>query len=1006
MLAAAMLWLAATRPCHAHAASAASAPAPALDLAELGAPTFTTFTTRDGLPDPVAVTVRTDARGMAWAGTPHGLAWYDGRRWQPLEDPALGGYIRQLFVDADGTLWACGSSFGLARRDGARWHLEDAADGLPTRDVRRLVQTRDGDATRLWAVSPDAGLFYREGGRWHADPGNAQLPRQGLLTLAQTHGLGGQPRLWAGSVVDGLWYREGEGRWQRFAAPGFDPAHGLAYLLATGSGAGEALWISVFNAGLWRLDARGLRHWSAAAGELPSDIVYNLAPTPTPEGGETVWGASRNGLLRIYRDHVQVFDRRYGLPSDAVRGVSVWRSPNGSHVLWAATEDGIARAVVNGGAWKAVSLLGAHQTGVLAVLVDRDARGSERLWVGSDGDGLGVYQDGRWRLTGRSGHDAVAADVSLVVRAEDAGGDSAVWIGSGLGQLARARDAGPIEAVAVPWPHTPGQRLNAMLSRRVDGSVEQWFATDLSGIYRRRADRWTAYAAPDGSPRWSVSQLLAQSTRYGDHWLWATTDRGLARFDGRQWQLLGAGIGLPDTALIGISLIPDGRGRPILWLGSRGHGALRVDVSDPAHPRRLPDDLPPPPDLTVDGALADSRGRLYLCSDSGVQVLTPTTAGYDARVATIRDGLLNNECNPNAQFIDAHDRFWTGTLGGLMVHDPAPQPPDHDPKTLTLTRVQLDGRDVAGERVVIPPGPHELRVGFALLSWQHEGESRFRTWLEGFGEAPGPWTADNSREIGALPHGDYVLHIEARDYAGNPSTPLHLPIEVQPTAWQRPWAKALYLLAALGLVYLLLRWRTHAMARRQRLLEQRIDARTDALNVANRQLLELSRHDGLTGVFNRRWLMECLQPDGLRRGRMLAMALVFIDVDDFKAFNDRHGHIAGDRALRAVADALAHAAPADAVVARYGGEEFACLWPLASLADAHALAERFRREVARRNVAGDGEPPSNVTISAGVASYRLGGDEDAEALLRAADDALYAAKRAGRNCVRDAPPRE
>ncbi len=95
--------------------TATSRNAKSLDLFDLGAPSFTQFTTRDGLPDPVTVTVRTDHQGVVWVGTPHGLAWYDGIRWHPLDDPALGGYIKQLFVDDGGTLWACGSAFGMAR---------------------------------------------------------------------------------------------------------------------------------------------------------------------------------------------------------------------------------------------------------------------------------------------------------------------------------------------------------------------------------------------------------------------------------------------------------------------------------------------------------------------------------------------------------------------------------------------------------------------------------------------------------------------------------------------------------------------------------------------------------------------------------------------------------------------------------------------------------------------------------------------------------------------------
>lgn len=974
-----------------------------LDLFDLGAPAFTTFTTRDGLPDPVAVTLGTDRDGIVWVGTPHGLAWYDGNRWHALEDPALVGYISQLFVDQAGSLWACGSAFGLARYDGKRWHIEGAAEGLTSRHVRRLVETNYRDGKRLWAVSPDTGLFYRENGRWHADPGNAQLPsRAHFLSLARTHSLFGHARLWAASGNDGLWYREEGGSWKRFRVAGFDTSNGLEYLLATHHDGHDALWISVFNSGLWRLDEHGLRHWSVESGELPTDVLYNMVETPTSHGDYALWASSRNGLVRIHHDQVRTFDRSYGLLSNAIRGVSAWRSPNGTFILWLATEDGVARVIVDGSQWKTVSQMGSRQTGVLGVLVDTDEQGYERLWVGSDGDGLGLYTHDHWRYFSKAGGQLADARVNMIARADDLQGHPATWLGTGFGRLLRVRDGPDFETVATPWPHQPGQRLNDMLSRRIDGDIEQWFATDASGVYRLRGKSWTAFRPKAAVGTWEVEKLLAQTTPYGRSWLWATSNQGLARFDGKQWVLLGDDIGLPDTGLLGMQLIPDARGRPILWLGSTRNGMIRVDISDPLQPRTLPADLPTPPDLTADDALADASGRIYICTDSGVQVLTPDSGRYRSQVFTVRDGIVNNECNANAQFVDTHGRFWTGTLGGLMVHDPRQQSPDHDAKPLKLVQVRVDDQPVAGGSVRIPPGQHDLRVDFALLSWQHESESRFRTWLEGFSKLPGAWTSDNFRDIGALPHGHYVLHIEARDYAGNRSTPILLPITVLPYWWQRLWALCLFALAAIVIVHGLLRWRTHALRRRQRALEERIDARTAELNSANRQLLELSHHDALTGVLNRRGLMESLQPGNLHERRGALASLIFIDVDHFKAFNDGFGHPAGDHALRTVAQTLATSAPPDAIVARYGGEEFACLLFGLAHPDALEIAERIRADVERRAMQEPGKPPCQLTISAGVASRQLDSEADSQALLHEADDALYEAKHAGRNCVREA----
>ncbi|HEX3549134.1 MAG TPA: sensor domain-containing diguanylate cyclase [Candidatus Elarobacter sp.] len=175
------------------------------------------------------------------------------------------------------------------------------------------------------------------------------------------------------------------------------------------------------------------------------------------------------------------------------------------------------------------------------------------------------------------------------------------------------------------------------------------------------------------------------------------------------------------------------------------------------------------------------------------------------------------------------------------------------------------------------------------------------------------------------------------------------------------------------------------------------------------RLRDLSMVDGLTALANRRFFESRLLDEiraAHRRGRPLALALA--DVDGFKQYNDTYGHLAGDEALRSVANALRLAAmrPGD-VVARWGGEEFVAVFPETDAEGAYQVAERLRAAVAalalphRRSPL----PCGIVTISVGLAM--LGGRaDDAEALIARADAALYRAKSAGRNgvAVELAPP--
>lgn len=198
----------------------------------------------------------------------------------------------------------------------------------------------------------------------------------------------------------------------------------------------------------------------------------------------------------------------------------------------------------------------------------------------------------------------------------------------------------------------------------------------------------------------------------------------------------------------------------------------------------------------------------------------------------------------------------------------------------------------------------------------------------------------------------------------------------------------------------------------------RIAGREQQLRESNIELRQLAYQDALTGIPNRRafnaqlaaeWDLACelAQP----------IAVLIIDVDYFKRFNDRYGHVQGDHSLKKISEVLIaatrthgeswaippsfrkHAARASDFTARYGGEEFAVLLQRADLETACKVAERLRERVEKLEIAHEVSPRGQITISVGAAAAVPGRGEAAQALLQRADDALYEAKRRGRNTV-------
>lgn len=170
-----------------------------------------------------------------------------------------------------------------------------------------------------------------------------------------------------------------------------------------------------------------------------------------------------------------------------------------------------------------------------------------------------------------------------------------------------------------------------------------------------------------------------------------------------------------------------------------------------------------------------------------------------------------------------------------------------------------------------------------------------------------------------------------------------------------------------------------------------------------------ANRDHLTGIGNRRYFEQCLDEkiaaatqDGLR-----PLSLIMLDADQFKSYNDSAGHTAGDDCLRSLAAAVSSACRPTDVVARYGGEEFAVVLPDTNASDAFAIAERIRHRVRLLALPHPDPVQSIVTISLGTATLNpQQGRMTAEELVAAADGALYAAKRAGRDRTHAATPRE
>jgi diguanylate cyclase (GGDEF)-like protein len=168
----------------------------------------------------------------------------------------------------------------------------------------------------------------------------------------------------------------------------------------------------------------------------------------------------------------------------------------------------------------------------------------------------------------------------------------------------------------------------------------------------------------------------------------------------------------------------------------------------------------------------------------------------------------------------------------------------------------------------------------------------------------------------------------------------------------------------------------------------------------NAKLNQLANTDGLTGLYNHRYFQEVLVKEVRRSERHnREFALLFLDIDNFKKYNDDYGHVKGDLVLKKVAESIGNNIRRSDMVARYGGEEFVIILPETGEKGALMHADNIRKSIEEYTCNGmDGLPEAPITISIGIALFPIDGTTPS-ALIKASDNALYEAKAQGKNKV-------
>ncbi len=923
-----------------------------------GEPLLRHFSAEDTKATPTHLAITTGVDGELYVGNVEGVLRHDGVDWTITQLPGRSA-ARSLGTGADGQVYVGGyDTFGrLVRNGDGELAYEELLERAGLRGDQRFVGI-------VWeTITTETGVFFRAEKSMHFVPYDTGEAKQWPLDPNVRSFYPAAGRLYA--RVEGLGLcRYEDGKF--ILVPGGET---FAKRMLVGLlDQGDSLLL-VSRDGFYRADANGLVAVPGEAADLlkgkRSYVVQELVD-------KSFVVATLDGeLFRISPD--LELREQIKLGPFGIQAMGLDREGG----LWVASDGDLVRVSLPS-PW---TLIGQAQ-GVLGTPIDFEwhegalwiasTRGITRMTSSADG----TLSNALLPWTEFEGHALLSTDAGLLV---------------GLREGLLVLDPGATQPRSL-YRNTESGVYTVQASDHVEGLVYAMSATELL-LVRKVGGRWQLQTA---LPLNDISVFGLEESAPGVLWL------GDSRGPLQRWQLdLGAGKVLEQEVFNdarGLAVDPRA-GTSVYQLDGRIHAVsgtagfvLEGDrfVADVAPPFTL---VERPFELSVQetplGDYAYTSRQLWHRAEKGGewQPLYPgeqRAAGYDyLRYGS--DGVLR-----------------ISTWNGILQYNPDEPAPQPQPLQLSMESVRARSPDGSTLRlpttsgpaaVQVPPG-HSLNLRFAMVSMESGAE--FRYMLHGVTPDWSSWT-DRDLFVRALPAGDYVLEVEARTLNGRLAPSIRYHFRVEPRWYEQWWMLALLLAAFASLAIATTLWavrqRTERFLAANRRLEARIAERTRELEEVNKKLAELVTEDALTGVSNRRALENGLRREWFRcLDQRRPLSVLMIDVDNFKAYNDAHGHLEGDVQLRGIAQRLNEQHdPQRELLARYGGEEFALLMPGVHQVEATRRAETIRAAIAASD--------AGMTVSIGVAGFVPEMQAEPDSLLRRADAALYAAKRGGRNRI-------
>lgn len=519
------------------------------------------------------------------------------------------------------------------------------------------------------------------------------------------------------------------------------------------------------------------------------------------------------------------------------------------------------------------------------------------------------------------------------------------------------------------------------------------------GLIRYTLDTLKAkHVYPNGSPFQKVlkrDEILDQLFVDRNKVLWAGTKYG------RLYRLQPNAEGYEFYIEVGTSTIftieqAVGNG---LWIGSTD-GFFYLDLTTGVLEAKSQDRFT---SRTVGSIMTDHKDNLWLATRNGLSLFDPK----NSRLISIShvDGLVSADFYPSSYAKDKNNNLYFGAQEGVTIISPENIQISQEAPIVRQDEVLVNHNNVLAtmnsedkQEITLEHTDKFLSISFSLVDLSSVTLNQYRYMLEGFDDDWVNWSKNRIATYTNLDPGTYHFKAQGLSRAGLVSeSDYELIVHVLPPWWNTWWARLSAILLITCIYTIIHMMRVRGLKQEQKALEQRVVDRTHELETLNQQLKEISSVDFLTQLINRRSFLDRTDIEVSRAKRENApICLALIDIDNFKIFNDVHGHKCGDMVLTFVAQHFKKNVRKEDIVGRWGGEEFIILMSNTSLEQGLIAFEKLRSSIAKQTYRYKDQALS-ITATFGVTLVNL--DTPIDVSISEADKALYQGKRAGKNRV-------